>query len=51
MIRDHVATSVEITPTFSVTRPSPNRAAWQAAQLFGKDLRPLLDELNEALAA
>ncbi|MGB3552056.1 MAG: type I restriction-modification enzyme R subunit C-terminal domain-containing protein [Candidatus Binatus sp.] len=52
MIRDHVATSVEITPdVFGYTPFAEQGGLGKAAQLFGKDLRPLLDELNEALAA
>ncbi len=52
MIRDHVATSVEITPdVFSYTPFAEQGGLGRAAQLFGKELRPLLDELNEALAA
>lgn len=52
MIRDHVAQSVEITPdVFGYTPFAEQGGLGRAAQLFGKDLRPLLDELNEALAA
>ena len=52
MIRDHVATSVEITPdVFGYTPFAEQGGLGKAAQLFGKDVRPLLDELNEALAA
>jgi hypothetical protein len=52
MIRDHVATSVEITPdVFGYTPFAEQGGLGKAAQLFGKALRPLLDELNEALAA
>ena len=52
MIRDHVATSVEMTPdVFGYTPFAEQGGLGKAAQLFGKDLRPLLDELNEALAA
>jgi len=52
MIRDHVATSVEITPdVFGYTPFAEQGGLGKASQLFGKDLRPLLDELNEALAA
>ncbi|HEY6419167.1 MAG TPA: type I restriction-modification enzyme R subunit C-terminal domain-containing protein [Candidatus Binataceae bacterium] len=52
MIRDHVATSVEITPeAFDLNPFAQAGGLGKAAQLFGKDLRPLLDELNEALAA
>ena len=52
MIRDHVATSVEITPeAFDFNPFSQAGGLGRAAQLFGKDLSPLLDELNETLAA
>jgi len=52
MIRDHVATSVEMTPdVFGYTPFAEQGGLGKAAQLFGKELRPLLDELNEALAA
>jgi type I restriction enzyme R subunit len=52
MIRDHVATSVEITvDAFDYTPFSQQGGLGKAMQLFGKSLRPLLDELNEALAA
>jgi len=52
MIRDHVATSVEITlDAFDYNPFSQQGGLGKAMQLFGKELRPLLDELNEALAA
>lgn len=52
MIRDHVATSVEITPdAFDLSPFAQAGGLGKAAQVFGKGLRPLLDELNEALAA
>ena len=52
MIRDHVATSVEITPdVFGYTPFAERGGLGKAAQLFGKELHPLLDELNQALAA
>ncbi|MDO8433853.1 MAG: type I restriction-modification enzyme R subunit C-terminal domain-containing protein [Candidatus Binatus sp.] len=52
MIRDHVATSVEITPdVFGYTPFAEQGGLGKAVQLFGKDLNPLLNELNEALAA
>jgi type I restriction enzyme R subunit len=52
MIRDHVSTSVEITPdVFNYTPFAEQGGLGKAAQLFGKELHPLLDELNEALAA
>jgi len=52
MIRDHVATSVEITPDdFGLVPFAEQGGLGRAAELFGKELRPLLDELNGALAA
>ena len=52
MIRDHVATSVEITlDAFDYNPFSQQGGLGKAIQLFGKELRPLLDELNETLAA
>jgi len=52
MIRDHVATSVEITlDAFDYNPFSQQGGLGKALQLFGRELRPLLDELNEALAA
>jgi type I restriction enzyme R subunit len=52
MIRDHVATSVEITfDAFDYNPFSQQGGLGKAMQLFGKELRPLLDELNDALAA
>ena len=52
MMRDHVATSVEITlDDFDYTPFAQQGGLGKAAQVFGKELRPLLDELNEALAA
>jgi len=52
MIRDHIETSLEITPdAFEYTPFAQEGGLAKAAQLFGTDLLPLLDELNEALAA
>ncbi len=49
-IRDHVATSLGITvDDFSYTPFVESGGLGRAAQVFGDDLRPLLDELNEAL--
>ena len=42
--RDHA-------PTTSATRRSSRRRARQGAQVFGDELDPLLDEINEVLAA
>jgi type I restriction enzyme R subunit len=52
MIRDHVATSLEITADdFDLTPFAEEGGLGRAGQVFGKDLRPLLDELNEVLVA
>jgi type I restriction enzyme, R subunit len=52
MIRDHVANSAEITTDdFELTPFAEQGGMAKAVQMFGKDLGPLLDELNEALAA
>jgi type I restriction enzyme R subunit len=52
MIRDHVATSLEITvDDFDLTPFTEEGGLGRAAQVFGPELRPLLDELNEALVA
>ena len=52
MIRDHIATSLEIDmDDFEYTPFVEEGGLGRAAQVFGKDLRTLLDELNEALAA
>jgi type I restriction enzyme R subunit len=52
MIRDHVATSLEITvDDFDLTPFTEEGGIGRAAQVFGPELRPLLDELNEALVA
>jgi len=49
-IRDHVATSLGITvDDFSYAPFVQAGGLGRAAQVFGEDLRPLLDELNEAL--
>ncbi len=52
MIRDHVAASVEMTVDdldYAPFAEEGGRA--RAAKVFGVGLRPLLDELNEVLAA
>jgi type I restriction enzyme R subunit len=50
-IRDHVATSLGITrDDFSYTPFVEAGGLGRAAQVFGDDLGPLLEELNEALA-
>jgi len=52
MIRDHVATSLEITADdFDLTPFAEEGGLGRAAQVFGVQLRPLLDELNEVLVA
>ena len=52
MIRDHVATSLEITADdFDLTPFAEEGGLGRAAQVFGAQLRPLLDELNEVLVA
>ena len=49
-IRDHVATSLGITADdFSYTPFVESGGLGRAAQVFGDDLGPLLEELNEAL--
>lgn len=51
-IRDHVAASLVIAPDdFGYTPFMEHGGLGKAAQVFGPDLRPLLDELNEALSA
>jgi type I restriction enzyme R subunit len=52
MIRDHVATSLEVTvDDFDLTPFTEEGGLGRAAQVFGLELRPLLAELNEALVA
>ncbi len=52
MIRDHVATSLEITvDDFDLTPFTEEGGLGRATQVFGQNLRPLLDELNGVLAA
>ena len=52
MIRDHIATSVEMTVEDLDYAPFAEEGGrGRAAQVFGKGLGPLLDELNEVLAA
>jgi type I restriction enzyme R subunit len=51
-IRDHIATSLTIEPDDFDYVPFAQRGGLgKAAQLFGKELQPILSELNEALAA
>ena len=52
MMRDHIATSLEMTVDDLDFAPFAEEGGLgKAAQVFGDDLRQLLDELNEALAA
>ena len=52
MIRDHVATSLEITmDDFELTPFTEEGGLGRAGQVFGPALRPLLAELNEVLVA
>jgi type I restriction enzyme R subunit len=52
MIRDHIATSLEMTlDDFGYTPFVEEGGLGRAMQVFGKGLNPLIDELNEALAA
>jgi type I restriction enzyme R subunit len=51
-IRDHVAASLGISPEdFAYTPFVEHGGLGRAARVFGPELRPLLDELNEALPA
>jgi len=51
-IRDHIATSLAIEKGDFEYVPFEQRGGLgKATQLFGKELGPLLNELNEALAA
>jgi type I restriction enzyme R subunit len=52
MMRDHIATSVEMTVEDLDYAPFAEEGGrGRAAEVFGGDVRSLLDELNEALAA
>jgi len=52
MIRDHVAESMEIEmDDFSLTPFVQKGGLGKAVQVFGAELRPLIQELNEVLAA
>jgi type I restriction enzyme R subunit len=53
MVRDHVAESMNFDPAEDYDLPpfSLEGGATVAYQLFGRELNPLVDELNEALAA
>ena len=52
MIRDHIAASVEMTVEDLDYAPFAEEGGrGRAVQVFGKGLGPLLDELNEVLAA
>jgi type I restriction enzyme R subunit len=52
MIRDHIATSLEIDmDDFDLTPFAGEGGLAKAAQVFGKELRTIVSELNEVLAA
>jgi type I restriction enzyme R subunit len=52
MIRDHIATSLEIDiDDFDLTPFAAEGGLAKASQVFGKRLRSIVNELNEALAA
>jgi type I restriction enzyme, R subunit len=52
MMRDHIATSLEMTvEDFDYAPFAEEGGRGRAAQVFGQDLKSLLDELNGALAA
>ena len=52
MMRDHIATSLEIDlDDFDLTPFAGEGGLAKAAQVFGKDLGPIVNELNEVLAA
>jgi type I restriction enzyme R subunit len=52
MIRDHVANSLEIdTEDFDLAPFVQEGGRGRAAQVFGPELQPMIDELNEVLAA
>jgi type I restriction enzyme R subunit len=52
MIRDHVATSLEVSvEDFDLTPFTEEGGLGKAGQVFGKELRALLEELNEVLVA
>jgi len=52
MIRDHVAQSLEIDmDDFNLTPFVEEGGLGKAVDVFGAELRPLIDELNEVLAA
>jgi type I restriction enzyme R subunit len=53
MVRDHVSESMSFDPAEDYDLPpfSLEGGATAAYQLFGRDLNPLVEELNEALAA
>ena len=52
MMRDHIATSLEIDmDDFDLTPFAGEGGLAKAAQVFGTELRTIVSELNEALAA
>ena len=50
-IRDHIASSVEIEIEDFDYAPFVEHGGWRAYQVFGNNLMPLVNELNEVLAA
>jgi len=51
-IRDHIATSLEIDlDDFDLTPFAGEGGLAKAAKVFGKELGPIVNELNEVLAA
>jgi type I restriction enzyme R subunit len=52
MMRDHIATSLEIDmDSFDLTPFTHEGGLARATKVFGKDLRLVVQQLNEALAA
>jgi type I restriction enzyme R subunit len=52
MIRDHIATSLEIDmDSFDLTPFASEGGLARASRVFGKDLKGIVQELNEVLAA
>jgi len=52
MIRDHIATSLEIDmDSFDLTPFTNKGGLARASKVFGEDFKVIVQELNEALAA
>ena len=52
MMRDHIATSLEIDmDSFDLTPFTNEGGLARASRVFGNDLKVIVEELNEALAA